>query len=64
MQDILRIPEASRILGIHPAHLYRLIRSGQVTPKRKHPLSISKSSLRSYLRTRYQFLNELFPELQ
>lgn len=64
MQDIFRIPEASRILGIHPANLYRLIRNGQVIPKRKHPLSISKSSLRRYLRTRYKFLNELFPEAQ
>ena len=64
MQDIFRIPEASKLLGIHPAHLYRLIRSGHVIPKRKHPLSISKSSLRSYLRTRYKFLNELFPKDQ
>ena len=64
MQNIFRVSEASRILGVHPAHLYRLVRDGQVTPTRRHPLSFNSVTLRRFLRRRYQFLNELFPEIK
>ena len=64
MQKSFRVSEASRILGVHPAHLYRLVRDGQVTPTRRHPLLFDSGTLRRFLRSRYRFLNELFPELQ
>lgn len=63
MQDTFRISDAAEVLDVHPSHLYRLIRAGVLKPKKKHPLSLSRSTLREYIEDRFVFISYLFPEI-
>ena len=64
MKTKFRVHEAAELLGLHPAHLYRLIRDGQITPKGQHPLYFTKDALRQHIRSRYKSFDYLFPEAQ
>ncbi len=64
MQKQFRVSEAADLLNVHTAHLYRLIRDGQVSVSGKHPLRISRNTLRSYIRKQFPAFRFLFPEVQ
>ena len=62
MKDNFRIREASEILGISKSHLYKMIRNGTLIPKRRHPLLLSRKTLRNFIRSRVSCFDYLFPE--
>ena len=64
MQKQFRVGEAAKMINVHTAHLYRLIRNGQVPVSGHHPLRISRNTLRSYIKKQFPAFKFLFPEIQ
>ena len=62
MKDSFRVRETSNLLGVSISHVYYLIRTKRIKPKREHPFIFNRVTIRDYIRSKHKSFDYFFPE--